>query len=316
MKKPSLHIDPPDPSAPSLVWEDWLYVGPILSVTDETLSSLGITHLINASNLPCPVATLPVVDIRVPDQPTAEISALFPLAHEFVRAARAGAGAGGAGAPGGGRPAGRVRVLVFCQAGVSRSATLAISIVMVFGRVSVDRAMRAVRAGRPVIDPNPGFRAQLAEFAGDVECDLVLEDPVARAARQALAMDARRIVRRAVLLLSHEFDVRANVDPATAGSYMTHLTRLPPRKDAAFLRAVDASREAVRALSEDELTALVMEGLDTYALVPIAQLTMSVVAEIDPKMATSMAAHLESLKQDHVDLVVDSTEARLAEIES
>jgi hypothetical protein len=29
-----------------------------------------------------------------------------------------------------------------------------------------------------------------------------------------------------------------------------------------------------------------------------------------------MAAHLESLKQDHVDLVVDSTEARLAEIES
>lgn len=61
-------------------------------------------------------------------------------------------------------------VLLHCVCGISRSPTFAIAYVMKYAdsgrdaRGSYDRACEFVRARRPCIDPNPGFRAQLVEY--------------------------------------------------------------------------------------------------------------------------------------------------------
>ncbi|KAJ3812781.1 hypothetical protein EV368DRAFT_41057 [Lentinula lateritia] len=55
-------------------------------------------------------------------------------------------------------------VLVHCQAGVSRSATIVAAYLMHNRRMGVEGALDLIRKARPEIDPNPGFIAQLEIF--------------------------------------------------------------------------------------------------------------------------------------------------------
>ncbi|KAJ3998375.1 hypothetical protein F5050DRAFT_1567358 [Lentinula boryana] len=55
-------------------------------------------------------------------------------------------------------------VLVHCQAGVSRSATIVAAYLMHNRQMSVEEALDLVRKARPEIDPNPAFIAQLEIF--------------------------------------------------------------------------------------------------------------------------------------------------------
>ncbi|KAJ3825203.1 hypothetical protein F5878DRAFT_707211 [Lentinula raphanica] len=55
-------------------------------------------------------------------------------------------------------------VLVHCQAGVSRSATIVAAYLMHSRKMNVEEALGLVRKARPEIDPNPGFIAQLEIF--------------------------------------------------------------------------------------------------------------------------------------------------------
>jgi predicted protein tyrosine phosphatase len=56
------------------------------------------------------------------------------------------------------------RVLVHCQAGISRSATICIAYLMKYMDLSLRNAYALVRSARPVIEPNPGFMRQLKQF--------------------------------------------------------------------------------------------------------------------------------------------------------
>lgn len=62
------------------------------------------------------------------------------------------------------------RVLVHCQAGISRSATICLAYLMHTRRVRLDEAFDFVKQRRQVISPNLAFMGQLLQFETDVLC--------------------------------------------------------------------------------------------------------------------------------------------------
>ncbi|MEO0603380.1 MAG: dual specificity protein phosphatase [Myxococcota bacterium] len=104
------------------------------------------------------------------------------------------------------------RLLVHCQVGVSRSATLAIAHVMQSTGQRFDEAFRTVQALRPQILPNIGFASQLQRFehalrgsrAAPVPASLVwyLREVCKTPVEPALLQDA---------LVSHDYDAHAAI---------------------------------------------------------------------------------------------------------
>lgn len=62
------------------------------------------------------------------------------------------------------------RVLVHCQAGISRSATICLAYLMHTQRVRLEEAFDFVKQRRQVISPNLAFMGQLLQFETDVLC--------------------------------------------------------------------------------------------------------------------------------------------------
>jgi dual specificity MAP kinase phosphatase len=56
------------------------------------------------------------------------------------------------------------RVMVHCQAGVSRSSTIAIAYIMARSTLAMLDAFRFVKSRRPVVAPNFNFMGQLLDF--------------------------------------------------------------------------------------------------------------------------------------------------------
>ncbi|CAF0819136.1 unnamed protein product [Rotaria sordida] len=55
-------------------------------------------------------------------------------------------------------------ILVHCQAGVSRSATIVLAYIMTIGDYDVEKAIQIVKGARGYIHPNPGFLTQLKKY--------------------------------------------------------------------------------------------------------------------------------------------------------
>jgi hypothetical protein len=84
--------------------------------------------------------------IVVQDSRYADLSRHFDAACDFIHAYRA------------------KRVLVHCQAGISRSATICIAYLMKHFGLFLDAAYMAVKGARKIICPNIGFMKQLIEY--------------------------------------------------------------------------------------------------------------------------------------------------------
>ncbi|XP_028654116.1 dual specificity protein phosphatase 2 [Erpetoichthys calabaricus] len=122
----------------------------------EALRSLRITAVLNVSSS-CPNLfenELQYKCIPVEDSQAADISSWFAEAIEFIDSVKNNGG----------------RVLVHCQAGISRSATICLAYLIQSWRVRLDEAFDFVKQRRGVISPNLGFMGQLLQFETDVLC--------------------------------------------------------------------------------------------------------------------------------------------------
>ncbi|XP_078421856.1 dual specificity protein phosphatase 2 [Cetorhinus maximus] len=135
----------------------FLYLGSAYhSSQKETLQSLGITTLLNVSSN-CPnyfEGAFQYKVIPVEDSHMADISAWFREAIDFIDSVKNSGG----------------RVLVHCQAGISRSATICMAYLIRTQRVRLEEAFDFVKQRRGVISPNFGFMGQLLQFETEVLC--------------------------------------------------------------------------------------------------------------------------------------------------
>ncbi|XP_036618295.1 dual specificity protein phosphatase 4 [Trichosurus vulpecula] len=120
----------------------------------DTLDALGITALLNVS-LDCPnhfEDHYQYKCIPVEDNHKADIGSWFMDAIEFIDSVQARQG----------------RVLVHCQAGISRSATICLAYLMMKKKVRLEAAFEFVKQRRSVISPNFSFMGQLLQFESQV----------------------------------------------------------------------------------------------------------------------------------------------------
>ncbi|EJF57740.1 phosphatases II [Dichomitus squalens LYAD-421 SS1] len=126
-----------------------LYVTDLYTATSPaTLQQLGITHVVSVVRRPRHRYPPSIAHLCVPVEDKSEESLLAYLddAVRWIAHARAQAGS---------------RVLVHCVWGMSRSASVVAAFLISTLRLSLDDALRVLRARRRVARPNPGFAAQL-----------------------------------------------------------------------------------------------------------------------------------------------------------
>uniref|UniRef100_A0A914XVU5 Protein-tyrosine-phosphatase n=1 Tax=Panagrolaimus superbus TaxID=310955 RepID=A0A914XVU5_9BILA len=86
------------------------------------------------------------------DEPSARIKTHFKVTNEFISNAVAGGG----------------KVLIHCNAGISRSCTIGIAYVMWSEKKKYFDAFQQVKNARSVCRPNDGFMRQLREYEDEL----------------------------------------------------------------------------------------------------------------------------------------------------
>ncbi|XP_045464758.1 dual specificity protein phosphatase 22 isoform X1 [Harmonia axyridis] len=86
--------------------------------------------------------------VMASDSPDQNLAQYFSLCNDFIHAARLRGG----------------NVLIHCLAGMSRSVTVAVAYIMTVTNLNWKEALKVVKAGRSVANPNLGFQKQLQEF--------------------------------------------------------------------------------------------------------------------------------------------------------
>ncbi|XP_012054130.1 PREDICTED: dual specificity protein phosphatase 15 [Atta cephalotes] len=127
-----------------------LYVGNYQDSKDaDQLERFEITHILaihdTARRLHSDKHYLCILAADSPDQ---NLSQYFSLCNDFIHAARLRGG----------------NVLIHCLAGMSRSVTVAVAYIMSTTNLSWKEALKVVRVGRSIANPNVGFQQQLKDF--------------------------------------------------------------------------------------------------------------------------------------------------------
>lgn len=133
----------------------FLFLGSALHASKkDMLDGMGISALLNVSSN-CPnhfEGAYQYKCIPVEDNHKEDISSWFIEAIEFIDSVKDSNG----------------RVLVHCQAGISRSATICLAYLMKKKRVRLEEAFEFVKQRRSIISPNFSFMGQLLQFESQV----------------------------------------------------------------------------------------------------------------------------------------------------
>jgi len=117
----------------------------------ERLNELGVTHILNVTNhLPLHFENEGIVYKRLPatDSGSQNLKQYFSEAIQFIECARKSNG----------------KVLVHCQAGVSRSPAIVTAYLIATSSKTLMNAFTVIKDRRPIVAPNINFMGQLLEF--------------------------------------------------------------------------------------------------------------------------------------------------------
>uniref|UniRef100_A0AC35FKD6 Tyrosine specific protein phosphatases domain-containing protein n=1 Tax=Panagrolaimus sp. PS1159 TaxID=55785 RepID=A0AC35FKD6_9BILA len=116
----------------------------------EKFKDLQITHAIDASNIlnTVKMPNVRFLYIKINDDEMSDIKKYFIETSEFIHAAKKAGG----------------KIVVYCAAGISRSATLCIMYLVIHENLSLRDAFFEVKNARAGINPNFGFWKQMIEF--------------------------------------------------------------------------------------------------------------------------------------------------------
>ncbi|KAJ8274353.1 hypothetical protein COCON_G00089780 [Conger conger] len=122
--------------------------------SDELVRQEGVTLCINVSKQqPFPSARVGTLRVPVYDDPAEN---LYRHLDRCADAVRGEEGRGGT-------------TLVYCKNGRSRSAAVCAAYLMKHHSLSLADAFQMVKTARPVVEPNPGFWAQLEKYEQELE---------------------------------------------------------------------------------------------------------------------------------------------------
>ena len=129
---------------------DQLYLAACRAVTSKCLLDLKITSIVNAT-LELPTVAYQkqdTIQIAVEDKVGAKLNIYFDLIADKIHQVHLAGG----------------KILIYCRAGQSRSATLCIAYFMKYHDMKYEQAFQFVKARRPIIHPNRGFISQLRGY--------------------------------------------------------------------------------------------------------------------------------------------------------
>ncbi|CAF1147734.1 unnamed protein product [Adineta ricciae] len=141
------------PSEPTLVFDPFLYLGGLKSLSNKTrLKRLKITHILSVVFIPPAKNLIPPntkhLFLKADDNVAFDMTPYFEQACQFIEEARLSNGA----------------VLVHCVCGVSRSTTLCCAYLMKYHSMTIEQALVQLRSRRHIIQPNNGFLRQLVLY--------------------------------------------------------------------------------------------------------------------------------------------------------
>ncbi|KAI9308279.1 dual specificity protein phosphatase 12-like protein [Cunninghamella echinulata] len=123
-----------------------LYVGDWMAAkTRQALLENNISHVVAVGGYDYNHNGIKYKNINIEDLPKENIIQYFDETYEFIEDARKTGTA----------------VLIHCQAGMSRSVTVAAAYMMKKGTIGVEQALTMIKTRRPGVAPNDGFLAQL-----------------------------------------------------------------------------------------------------------------------------------------------------------
>ena len=128
-----------------------IYIGSVRCVTADNIQKHDITHIISCVHLmqkPSYPSNVQVHHVNVWDLADADIKDYFFSSITFIDKALKEKGT----------------VLVHCNAGRSRSASIILAYFIYKYGLSCDDALQKLRSKRPSANPNPGFISQLKEW--------------------------------------------------------------------------------------------------------------------------------------------------------
>uniref|UniRef100_A0AC34F1M1 Protein-tyrosine-phosphatase n=1 Tax=Panagrolaimus sp. ES5 TaxID=591445 RepID=A0AC34F1M1_9BILA len=133
----------------------FLYICGYYAITGQKIKDLQITYAIDASNiLTAPrIPDVQYLYVRVDDDDISDIKKYFADTSMFIKTAKDAVRGG--------------KILVYCAAGISRSATLCIMYLVIQENLSLRDAFNVVQNSRPGITPNLSFWRQMIEYESE-----------------------------------------------------------------------------------------------------------------------------------------------------